>query len=551
MIGSRRSPAEVSEEIEERAMSAVRRGSTRLTRRTLISTTLAGTAAVAAPGRGWGVVASPRRSMQAGEPKQGGTLIVGADVSPVGLDPALTTAFASVAIYEQMYSSLLTLDYATNMVKPDLAESWTTVDDRTVEFTLRQGVKFHSGRELTAEDVKYTIDRLMDESVAVPLRSYLGPGAAAEVVDTYTVRVSNSTPYAPLVSALADRRPAAIVDRDVIEQNGSLANWDGGSGPFRLVDYTPDVQVILERNPDYYEDGLPLLDRIEFRIIPDENARIAAIRAGEVDLTIVKDAKLAATLRGDQRIVLNEVPSFWRSGTVINTRRPPLDDVRVRQAISYGINRQELIDTVLLGDGAITGPIPPGETVWAIPATPENFPTYAYDPDKARQLLEEANVSGLKIAIDASPAYAPDIPSAQVMQAQLREIGIDLEIRQLEFAALLDNQRNGDYDLNLSFNTNRPDPDIYLSPAHSDVSANTSGYSNPAMDDLLDRGRATFDIEERKTIYAEAQKLFATEVPILFTYVINNYEPAQPYVQGYVPMASGYRLSLKETWLDK
>jgi peptide/nickel transport system substrate-binding protein len=534
------------------AMSLVRRGTTRLSRRSLVAGSLASTAAVAAASqRRWGALAAPSLVRQAGEPKRGGTLIVGTDVSPIGLDPALTTAFASVAIYEHMYSSLLTLDYATNAVKPDLAESWTTVDERTVEFTLRQGITFHSGRELTAEDVKYTIDRLTDEAVAVPLRSYLGPDVAAEVVDTYTVRVSNGTPYAPLVSALADRRPAAIVDREVIEQNGDLANWDGGSGPFKLVDYTPDVQVILERHEGYYEEGLPLLDRIEFRVIPDENARIAAIRAGEVDLTVVKDPRLVTTLRGDQNVVINEVPSFWRSGTAINTRRPPLDDVRVRQAISYGVNRQQLIDIVLLGDGSITGPIPPGETVWAIPATPDNFPTYAYDPDRARQLLQEAGVTDLELTIDASPAYAPDVPSAQAMQAQLGEVGINLTIRQLEFAALLDNQRSGDYDLNLSFNTNRPDPDIYLSPAHSESSANFSGYSNPAMDDLLDRGRATFDLEERKSIYAEAQKLFTTEVPILFTYVIKNYEPAGPAVKGYTPMASGYRLALKETWLDR
>lgn len=533
-------------------MSIVRCGTTHLSRRSLVAGSLTGAAAVAAAShRGWGTLAAPHVIRQSGEPTRGGTLIVGTDVSPIGLDPALTTAFASVAIYEHMYSSLLTLDYASNAVKPDLAESWTAIDERTVEFTLRRGVTFHSGRELTAEDVKYSIDRLMDEAVAVPLRSYLGPDAAAEVVDAYTVRVSNSTPYAPLVSALADRRPAAIVDREVIEQNGDLANWDGGSGPFKLVDYTPDVQVILERHEGYFEDGLPLLDRIEFRVIPDENARIAAIRSGEVDLTVIKDPRLVTTLRGDQNVVINEVPSFWRSGTVLNTLHPPLDDVRVRQAISYGINRQQVIDTVLLGDGLITGPIPPGETVWAIPATPDNYPTYAYDPDQARQLLQEAGVSDLELNIDASPAYAPDVPSAQTMQAQLSEIGINLNIRQLEFAALLDNQRSGDYDLNLSFNTNRPDPDIYLSPAHSESSANVSGYSNPAMDDLLDRGRATFAIEERKSIYAEAQKLFSLEVPILFTYVIKNYEPAHPDVRGYVPMASGYRLSLKETWLDR
>jgi peptide/nickel transport system substrate-binding protein len=225
--------------------------------------------------------------------------------------------------------------------------------------------------------------------------------------------------------------------------------------------------------------------------------------------------------------------------------------VRIRQAISYAINRQELISTVLLGDGAVTGVIPPGETTWAIPATPDNYPTYNYDPNKAMQLLKDAGAQSVKIMIDAAPDYAPDIPSAQVMQAQLKKVGIDLSIRQLPFAQLLKNQTSGDFDLSISFNTNRPDPDTYLSPARSGLSANIGKYSNPQMDALIDQGRATFDTDKRKQIYSDAQKLFASEVPILFTYVIKNYEPARPTVKGYVPMASGYRLSLKETWVNK
>ncbi|MCC6945915.1 MAG: hypothetical protein IT335_15150, partial [Thermomicrobiales bacterium] len=392
-------------------MSDLGNGRIRTSRRSLLSGAAAagGIALVTSSARRATAASLPGLALQSSTPgagKPGGTLIIGTDVSPVGLDPALTTAFASVAIYEQMYSSLLTLDFETNNVIPDLAESWENVDEQPVEFKLRQGVRFHSGREVTAEDVKYTFDRLMDENVAVPLRSYLGPDVLAEVIDTYTVRLANSVPYAPLVSVVADRRPCSIVDREVIEANGDLANWDGGSGPFKLVEYTPDVHVILERNDEYYEEGLPYLDRLEFRIIPDETARIAAIRSGEVDLTVLKDPRLVGTLRGDDNVVINEVPSFWRSGTAINHTHEPLGDLRVRQAISHGINRQELIDTVLIGDGQITGPIPPGETFWAVPATPENFPTYAYDEEKARQLVLDAGVDGLEITIDASPAYA-------------------------------------------------------------------------------------------------------------------------------------------------
>src|SRR5262245_2379782 len=178
-------------------------------------------------GAGTGLLPRPA-VVSAQTPKRGGRLVIGADVNPVGLDPALTTAFASVAIYEQMYSSLATLEYATNKVKPDLAESWKNVEPNVVEFKLRQGVKFHGGREVTAEDVKYTFDRLMDEKQAVPLRSYLGPGFSTQVVDKYTVRVKNSDVFAPIVSVLADRRPTAIVDREVVEKNGDLKNADAG-----------------------------------------------------------------------------------------------------------------------------------------------------------------------------------------------------------------------------------------------------------------------------------------------------------------------------------
>jgi len=483
--------------------------------------------------------------------KKGGVLVIGADVNPVGLDPALTTAFASVAIYEQMYSSLGTLDYASNKVKPDIAESWKNVEPNVVEFKLRQGVKFHGGREVTAEDVKYTFDRLMDEKLAVPLRSYLGPGFSTQVVDKYTVRVKNSDVFAPIVSVLADRRPTAIVDREVVEKNGDLKNSDAGSGPFKLVEYTPDVKVILERNGDYWEKDLPILERVEFRIIPEETARLAAIRAGDVDMTVLKDPKNAKLLKDDKNVNLNDVPSFWRSASPFNIAHKPLDDVRVRQAISYAIDRQEIINTVLLGDGVPTGPLPPGETEWAIPVNNENFPTYKYDPDKARALLKEAGAEGLKISIQAAPAYAPDIPTAQVLQAQLKKVGIDLQIQQMEWAAVLQAQRDGTFDLNLTFNTNRPDPDTYLSVAHSKSGSNWGKYANPKMDELIDKGRVTTDLAERKKVYGDIQKLFATELPYLFLYVIKNYEPSRQHVKGYVPMASGYRLALKETWLDK
>lgn len=309
--------------------------------------------------------------------------------------------------------------------------------------------------------------------------------------------------------------------------------------------------MVVEKNGDYYEQNLPILDRIEFRIIPDEQARIAAIRAGEVDLTVLKDPKSARVLADDKDIVLNDVASLWRSTPIINLQHKPLDDVRVRQALSYATDRQEIINTVLLGDGVPTGPIPPSEATWALPIDADNFPTYQYNPDTARQLLKEAGADGLQISIQAAPAYAPDIPTSQVLQSQWKKVGVDLQLQQMEWAAVLKSQQDGTFDLNITFNTNRPDPDTYVGVAETGSPSNFGKYTNAKMDDLIRRGRSTADIAARQQIYNDVQRLFASEVPNLYLYVIKNYEPARMYVQGYVPMASGYRLALKETWLNK
>ncbi|MBI3979535.1 MAG: hypothetical protein HY331_15235 [Chloroflexi bacterium] len=483
--------------------------------------------------------------------KRGGKLIVGTDVNPVGLDPAIAVAFSSVAIYEQLYMSLGTLEYKTNKVLPDLAESWRAVDARTYEFKLRPGVKFHSGREVTAEDVKFSFDRVMDPKVTVPLRSYLGPIEKTEAVDKATARIVMKTPFAPLLSVVADRRPCAIVDREIVEKKGDLQNTDGGSGPFKLVEYTPDVKVVMERHGDYYEKGKPYLDQIEFRIMPDESSRLAAIRSGDIDMTVLKDPKNARLLKNEKNINLNDLPSYWRSGTPLNTKRPPLNDVRVRQAISYAIDRQEIINTVLLGEGVVSGPIPPAEAEWALPITRENFPTYFTDLDKSKALLKEAGVSSLKLTFNASPAYATDIPTAQVVQSQLKRVGIDIEIKQYEWAAFLKAQADGDFDLNVGFHTNRPDPDSYLGFAPTNGAFNYGKYSSPKMDELMEKARTTTELAERKKLYADIQRLYALELPWLFYYVIKSFDPARAHVKGYTPMASSYRLALKETWVEK
>ena len=181
--------------------------------------------------------------------KRGGTLIVGQDVGPVSLDPILTTHQPSAQIYEHLYSTLVQPDPETGKLIPDLAESWEVPDPKTFIFKLRQGVKFHSGRGLTAEDVKYSFDRLLDPKNNAPIKAYVGPIDKIEVLGDYSIKFTQKEVYAPFLNAIADRRPIAIVDRETVEKNdGKLSAVSNGTGPYKLVEYIPDNKIVMERH---------------------------------------------------------------------------------------------------------------------------------------------------------------------------------------------------------------------------------------------------------------------------------------------------------------
>jgi peptide/nickel transport system substrate-binding protein len=486
--------------------------------------------------------------------KRGGTLIVGQDVGPVSLDPILTTAHPAAQIYEHLYSTLVQPDPETGKIVPDLAESWEVPDPKTHIFKLRQDVKFHSGRTLTAEDVKYSFERLLDPKYNAPIKAYVGPIDTIEVLSEYSIKFTHKEVYAPFLNAVADRRPIGIVDRETVEKNdGKLSAVSNGTGPFKLVEYIPDNKIVMERHASYHEKDWPLLDGIEFRIIPDEQSRIAAIRSGEVHLTTLKDPRTAALVAADPNIVLHKISSLLREGTPVNMQREPLGDVRVRQAISYALNRQEMVDTVLGGQGEVSGVFPPLEREWALPMTPENFPSWFHDLEKSRALLKEAGkADGFKLSITVSSAFAPEVATAQLMQSQLKKVNIDVEVRVLEFGALLQAQRELNFDLLLSLNSGRPDPHQYIGTIMRTGEAQNYGkYSNPKADELLSRGHQTLDVAERKQIYAETQRIYANDVPYYHMFVINSIDPARKEVKGYIPQASQYRPSLRRVWLDK
>ena len=225
------------------------------------------------------------------EIKRGGTITVGIDAGPLGWDPHISLAFSSWNHYELVYESLLRFNYKME-IEPSLATSWEQPDPLTLIFHLRKGVKFHNGREMVASDVKYSFERLKNpKTSAYP--AYYEPVKSIDVVDNYTVKFTMSSPYPTLPATIAYNQFAAIVPREVAEKHGDLKVVTCGTGPFKVKEYVPDDYTVFEQHSDYWDKGLPVVDRLIFKVMKDESSRLAALRRGSVDIGWMKEAQMA------------------------------------------------------------------------------------------------------------------------------------------------------------------------------------------------------------------------------------------------------------------
>jgi peptide/nickel transport system substrate-binding protein len=458
-----------------------------------------------------------------------GQLQIGKAQEAVGLDPALVTAASSFQIIFPVYEQLVAFD-AENQPQPELATEWENPDDTTFIFHLREDVTFHDGTPLTAAAVKHSFERILDPDLASPWLSQLEPIESIEVVDDLTVQLNLSQAYGPLLATLGQPYAAIVPESDADLQTTMI-----GTGPFRLEAYTQDVETVMAANPDYWDAGAPLLAGLTYRILPDEAARLAAVRTGEINLTTLANpaaVSLASREEGVQ-VVTQETTDYYLLG--FNTRQAPLDDVRVRQAISLSVDRQALLDAVFFGEGRVTGPIVPTLGDWATPV--EELPFSTPDPARAAELLAEAGLEGgFELSIMASPLYPEFINIALVLQSQLQAAGITVVLDQVEWGTFIERWRERDFVSFVSFNGSGNDPDRALFPAFStDGSVNAFQFSDPAIDELLAEGRATFDTERRREIYREVEQFLAEAAPALFLATRMAYYALGNNVQGFEP----------------
>ena len=442
------------------------------------------------------------------------TLIIADSANPKSLDPHMGNDGSSLRINKQIYSRLVESNGNMEIV-PGLAESWKQIDPKIIEFKLRQGVKFHNGEKFTAKDVKYSFER-MRKSPRIAF--ILPPLEEIKIIDDYTVQVITKTPFGPLFAHLS--HPAlAIVNKKAIEKYGKdYGQHPVGTGPYKFESWDPGDKVTLIRNDQYFLTP-PSFKHLIMRNIVEASSRTIGLETNELDIALSIGAVDIQNIKNNKKLILLEKPSISYSYIGFNNDKEIFKSKDLRLAINYAIDKQSIVDVVLDGAGKIaTSPLAP-----SVFGFTNKTKAYEYNPKKARKYLIKAGYKdGLKLSLTIFEGNS-NSDVATIVQAQLKEIGIDLEINSYEVGAFFSYTAEGKHEMFLgSWGCVTGDADyglyaMYHSSAKG-AAGNRSFYSNPEVDRLLEDGRISIDPRERKIIYAEIQKIIVDDAAEIMLY---------------------------------
>ena len=496
----------------------------------------------------------------------GDTFIEASIGEPSNLLPVLASDSASSDISALVYNGLIRYDKNLNL-EGELAESWEISEDNlTITFHLRKNVRWHDGAPFTSADVLYTYQLYTDPKTPTAYAESYRQVAQAEAPDPHVFKVTYDKPYAPALASWG----VSILPRHLLAgteiTKSSLSRKPIGTGPYRFVDWKPGESLVLEANPDYFE-GAPYIRRMLYRVIPDLSTQFLELQSGGLDfmgLTPIQYQTQTDTLAFKRRFNKYRYLAFGYSYLGYNLKRPLFQDKRVRQAIAHAIDKQELIDGVLLGLGqAATGPYKPDTWVY----NPQ-VKRYPHDPARARELLAEVgwrdsdgdgvlDREGRKFSFTIVTNQGNDlrVKSAEIIQRRLQEVGIEVRIRVIEWASFLKEFINpGNFDATILGWTGGPEPDqynIWHSSKTGPRELNFIGFNNPEVDDLLERGRRTFDQAERKAIYDRFQEVLAEEQPYTFLYVSDALPVVARRFRGVEPSPAGIRHNFIEWYVPE
>jgi peptide/nickel transport system substrate-binding protein len=492
-------------------------------------------------------------------PRPGGTLVVGLATNSIAtLDPAAYSDRTTETVVRNIFDGLVTRTI-DNRVVMELAKDYRWVDDRTVEFELKQGVKFHNGEGLTADDVVFTFERILNQDVGAQRRGFVKQVEKVTKVDDHTVRFDLTSPWPVFLQMLVHNQ---IVPQDYVTELGdeAFAKAPVGAGPFKFVEGTLNEKIALERFDAYYggaDDLQPVgpayLERVLFLMIPDTPTRVAALLAEEVHLIQNVPSHTVPQLLGDPAVSVKTAAGTRPKFMDLNVTSPPFDDRRVRQALSYVVDADAILAEVAGGYGAILpGPLSPANVY----ADPDLAP-YGYDPDMAVSLLAEAGYGPEEISF-VIDAYGPYVELAEAVAGQLRSLGMDVNVRAWEYDVIRPMLLNCERQAFLrDWGDSVFDPVGYIEAKwHTRVEDTPDGrgnfacYSNPKVDELIEAGASEPDPDKRGTIYAEMQSLIHEDAPAVWLYVPQEIEAVSARVHNWEPSPDS-RINLHDVWLSE
>lgn len=457
-------------------------------------------------------------------------LIVGQIAEPASLDPHVSTATNDFRIAVNIYDGLVRNKPGTLEIEPALATDWTISEDGlTYTFNLRKGVTFHDGTPLNAEAVKFNFDRMLKEdhpfhsTGPFPLAFFFSSVKDVEAVDDLTVKFTLKEPFAPFMSNLAAPTGLIVSPAAVKKYGSDYGRHPVGSGPFKFEEWQSNTRVVASRN-DQYWDGAPSLEAVIFRPITDANTRVAEMLSGGIDVLLETPPDNISQFRSDAnyKVVETVGPHVWY--VMLNAKDGPFADKRVRQAVNYAVNKESLVKDVLQGTADVSaGPIPPAFN-WAYN---KDVAPYPYDPAKAKKLLAEAGAEGAKLTFlvtEGGSGMLDPVPMGTAIQADLAAVGLKVEIKTYEWNTFLSQvnpglEGKGDM-AEMAWMTADPDTLPFLTlrtAAFPDKGGfNSSYYSNPKVDQLLDRARVSTNQAERAELYKQVQAITHDDAPWLF-----------------------------------
>jgi peptide/nickel transport system substrate-binding protein len=480
-------------------------------------------------------------------PQPGGTLSVAFQNEWAGLDPHTVSSYSSYQILNNVLEGLTFYDDNLNLV-PWLAESWEQSEDGlTWTFNLRGGVLFHNGREMTAEDVKWSFERLINPETGAGNAARVGPPETViEVIDTYTVAITHPEPFGIFPQSLGFDKSTGIVAQESVNEDGIIVQ-PIGTGPFQIAEVEGTTRLLLEKNEDYWQEGLPYLDAVEITPIPDDTVRETALRTGDVDWVLSIAPQNFDSLQADPNVTVSTAPQLSYDYMGINLTREPFDDVLVRQAIALALDREQIAEAGYFGLAeTIQGPTGPGSP-WYFDYAP-----YDRDVEQARELLAEAGYpEGFEMELLPTTQYGETVRAAQVIQQQLAEIGITATINAPEWSEWLELEGNFNYDAYICNWNGLIDADQYYYLQHkSDQVFNFTGYDNPEFDEMVTEARSISDFDQRYQIYEELNQTLVDDAPYIYMYNKLEARAYNPKVKGFVTR-SDQANNFWTVWLDE